>query len=100
MVKSFSIEELIAFAESDSVVKRVLRLDQMALPKTNAAQLMKILKRGNVRVDGRVAAAIGRIIIFLGMNHKSSMEMLCRAVSHLEPYLTLSGRFANTFPGL
>jgi len=86
MVKCFSIQDLIAFSKRDAAVKRVLRLDQMAVPGTKAVQLIQILKRGKVRVDGQVAGAIAKIILFLGIDHNSSIEMLCRIVRPSAPY--------------
>jgi hypothetical protein len=81
IVKTFSVEDLIAFSNSDKDVKRVLRLDIMAVAKTPSAEIIKALKQDNLTVNSRVATAIGKIVLFLGLNHKSSREMLSRAVS-------------------
>lgn len=83
MVKTFTVNELFAFAKSDRDVKRVLRLDLMSVAKTPSAEIIKALKHDNLSVNSRVARAIGKIVIFLGLNHKSSREMLSRAVSSL-----------------
>lgn len=81
MVKTFSIQELIIFSNSDRDVKRVLRLDVMAVAKTPAFEIRKALQHSNLEVNSRVAAAVGKIVLFLGLDHKSSREMLSRAVS-------------------
>ncbi|GAB7327837.1 hypothetical protein MBLNU13_g11630t1 [Cladosporium sp. NU13] len=80
MVKTFTVNELIAFAKSDRDVKRVLRLDLMSVAKTPSAEIIKALKHDNLSVNSRVARAIGKIVNFLGLDHKSSREMLSRAV--------------------
>jgi hypothetical protein len=83
MVKTFTVNELFAFARSDRDVKRVLRLDLMSVAKTPSAEIVKALKHDNLSVNSRVARAIGKIVIFLGLDHNSSREMLSRAVSSL-----------------
>lgn len=83
MVKTFSVKELIAFSKSDKDVNHVLRLDLMKVSKTPAADIIKALKHDNISVNSRVASAIGKIVIFLGLDHKSSRVMLSRAVSSL-----------------
>jgi hypothetical protein len=81
MVKTFTVKELIAFSKSDRDVKRVLRLDVMAVAKTPSADIIKALKHDNITVNSRVAGAVGKVVIFLGLDHNSSREMLSRAVS-------------------
>jgi hypothetical protein len=83
MVKTFTVKELIAFSNSDRDVRRVLRLDLMKVAKTPSSEIIKALKHDNLSVNSRVACAIGKIVIFLGLDHKSSREMLSRAVSSL-----------------
>ena len=83
MVKTFTVNELIAFAKSDRDVKRVLRLDLMSVAKTPSSEIIKALKHDNLSVNSRVARAVGKIVIFLGLDHKASREMLSRAVSSL-----------------
>lgn len=83
MVKTFTVKELIAFSKSDRDVKRVLRLDLMSVAKTPSSEIIKALKHDNLSVNSRAASAIGKIVIFLGLDHKSSREMLSRAVSSL-----------------
>jgi hypothetical protein len=82
-VKTYTLQDLIVFSNSDVDVKRVLRLDVLSMreTKTSADKIIDTLKKDKLRVDGRIAAAIGKIVMFLGLNHKSSKEMLSRAVS-------------------
>lgn len=94
MVKTFTVKELITFSKSDRDVKRVLRLDLMSVAKTPSSEIIKALKHDNLSVNSRVASAIGKIVNFLGLDHKSSREMLSRAVSRssldLYPYAVLN----------
>ena len=55
----------------------------MSVAKTPSAEIVKALKHDNLSVNSRVARAIGKIVIFLGLDHKSSREMLSRAVGSL-----------------
>jgi hypothetical protein len=80
MLKTFSIKDLTTFAASNKTVERVLRLDQLSVAKTSACKIIKLLKQGEVRIGGRVAAAIAELVIYLGLDHTSSKEKLSRAV--------------------
>lgn len=53
----------------------------ISLAKTPSSEIIKALKHDNLSVNSRVASAIGKIVMFLGLDHKSSREMLSRAVS-------------------
>ena len=60
-----------------------MRLDKLASAKSSATEITKTLKQDNVRIDGPTAAAIAEIIIFLGLDHSSSIDMLSRAVHEI-----------------
>jgi hypothetical protein len=77
------LKDLVAFAESNKAVKRVLRLDKLASAKSSATEITKTLKQDNVRINGATAAAIAEIVIFLGLDHTSSIDMLSRAVHEI-----------------
>jgi hypothetical protein len=83
MVKTFSMKDIIAFADGHKIVKRVLRLDQLAVAKTSATEIIKAFKAGDVKIGGRVAAAIAELVIFLGLDHTSSRDTLSRAVHEI-----------------
>jgi hypothetical protein len=83
MVKTFSLRDIIGFAEGHNLVKRVLRLDQLAVVQTSATEIVKAFKENDVRIGGRVAAAIAELVIFLGLDRTSSRDTLSRAVHEI-----------------
>jgi hypothetical protein len=78
IIKTFSLTDLINFANSDNAVKAVLRLD--AVPSCS----IKELKQANIPVNSRVADAIAETVMFLGLDHTSTWETLSQAVSEGE----------------
>ena len=83
IVKTITMKDIVSFAEGNRAVRRVLRLDKLASAKSSATEITKTLKQDNVRIDGPTAAAIAEIIIFLGLDHSSSIDMLSRAVHEI-----------------
>jgi hypothetical protein len=83
IANTITLADLIAFEKSNRAVRRVLRLDKLASAKSSATEITKTLKQDNVRVDGPTAAAIAEIVIFLGLDHTSSIDMLSRAVHEI-----------------
>lgn len=80
VIKTFSLPDLIAFADSTDALKAVLRLEKL---KTKSANSAKDFKRDNIRISSRVAEAIAQIVSFLGLDHKSSLEHLTTAVAEI-----------------
>jgi hypothetical protein len=83
MVKTFSLRDMVGFAENHNLVKRLLRLDQLAMVQTSATEIIKAFKENAIKIGGRVAAAIAELVIFLGLDHTSSRDMLSRAVHEI-----------------
>ena len=83
IVNTVTLKDIIAFAEGNRAVRRVLRLDKLVSANSSATEITKALKQDNVRIDGPTAAAIAEIIIFLGLDHSSSIDMLSRAVHEI-----------------
>lgn len=83
IVNTITLRGIITFAEGNRAVRRVLRLDKLASAKSSATEITKTLKRDNVRIDGLTAAAIAETVIFLGLSHLSSIDMLSRAVHEI-----------------
>ena len=65
MIKTFSLSDLIAFADSSDALKAVLRLEKL---KTKSANQAKEFKRDNIPISSRVAEAIAQIVLFLGLD--------------------------------
>ena len=80
IVNTINLHDILAFAESYKAVKRVLKLDKLTSSKSSATEITKTLKQDNIRIDGPTAAAIAKIVIFLGLDHTSSIDTLSRAV--------------------
>jgi hypothetical protein len=80
MINTFSLKDLNHFAMSDATVGLVLRLEQLNAANSSATDITKSFKRDNIRIGSNVAAAIAKIIIFLGFDHTSSKALLSRAV--------------------
>ena len=80
MIKTFSLSDLIAFADSSDALKAVLRLEKL---KTKSANQAKEFKRDNIPISSRVAEAIAQIVLFLGLDHKSSLDTLITAVTEV-----------------
>jgi hypothetical protein len=80
VIKTFSLSDLIAFADSSDALKAVLRLEKL---KTKSANQAKELKRDNIPISSRVAEAIAQIVLFLGLDHKSSLDTLITAVTEV-----------------
>lgn len=78
-MKTFSVADITTFAHSSRALRKVLRLDQLASAKSGAADMIKAFKNDDVTITGRVANAIGEIVLFLGLTHASSREALARA---------------------
>ena len=83
IVNTVSLQDIVAFAESNKAVKRVLRIDKLTSAKSSATEITKTLKQDNIRMDGPTAAAIAQIVIFLGLDHMSSTDTLSRAVHEI-----------------
>jgi len=80
VINTFSLSELIAFADSTDALKAVLRLETL---KAKSAHSAKCLKRDNIAISSRVAEAIAEIVLFLGLNHGSSLDHLITAVAEV-----------------
>ena len=80
MIKTFSLSDLIAFADSSDALKAVLRLEKL---KTKSANQAKEFKRDNIPISSRVAEAIAQIVLFLGLDHKSSLDTLITGVTEV-----------------
>jgi hypothetical protein len=83
IANTITLADLIAFEKGNRAVRRVLRLDKLASAKSPATEITKTLKQDNVRVDGPTATAIAEIVIFLGLDYTSSIDMLSRAVHEI-----------------
>ncbi|KAM0716584.1 hypothetical protein Q7P37_008029 [Cladosporium fusiforme] len=80
VIKTFSLADITTFANSSRSLKQVLRLDQLAAVKSSATEIIKSFKEHDIKVTGRVANAIGKVVLFLGLDHTSLREGLARAV--------------------
>jgi hypothetical protein len=80
IVKSISISDLIAFANSGPTLSAVLRLKKL---KVGTVKVAKDLKEDKIAINSDVAQAIAQIAMFLGFDHKSSLEAPTYAVSEI-----------------
>ena len=61
-------------------MKAVLRLETL---KAKSADSAKFLKRDNIAISSRVAEAIAEIVLFLGLDHRSSLDHLITGVTEV-----------------
>jgi hypothetical protein len=80
IVKSISISDLTAFANSSPTLSAVLRLEKL---KVGTVKVAKDLKEDKIAINSDVAQAIAQIAMFLGFDHKSSLEAPTYAVSEI-----------------
>jgi hypothetical protein len=80
IVKSISISDLTAFANSSPTLSAVLRLEKL---KVGNVKVAKDLKEDKIAINSDVAQAIAQIAMFLGFDHKSSLEAPTYAVSEI-----------------
>jgi hypothetical protein len=80
IVKSISISDLIAFANSGPTLSVVLRLEKL---KVGTVKVAKYLNEDKIAINSDVAQAIAQIVMFLGFDHRSSLEALTYAVSEI-----------------
>jgi hypothetical protein len=80
VIKTFSLSQLMALADSSDALKAVLRLEKL---KTKTANSAKELKRDNIAISSRVAEAMAEIVLFLGLDHKSSLATLITCVTEV-----------------
>lgn len=79
MIKTFAIGEFCQFVDRNADVKRLLRLDKV-IAKDKFDVVTRGLKRDRLKITDSVAAAIAELVMYFGLDHTSSKEMLSHLV--------------------
>lgn len=82
MLRTFTLSSLCAFADRDAAVGRILRLEVLKLDN-RFDRTIRAFKQDRISVGNQEAAAIARLVIFLGLNHASPSDALSRIVCEI-----------------
>jgi len=76
VVKTFSYQELVAFAETDGLTRKTLRLPELRLSGTSSTEILKTMKQSKLGITPQVAVIIAKLVMFLGIDSNASMSKL------------------------
>jgi hypothetical protein len=74
IVRTFSYQELIGFAQSDRLTRETLRLPELRCSGTSSTEILKIMKQNKLKITPQVAILIANFVMFLGIGSNANME--------------------------
>jgi hypothetical protein len=83
IVKTFSYQELVGFAQSDRIARKTLRLPELRCSGTSSTDILKIMKQNKLRITPQVAILIANFVIFLGVDSSASMSKIAFLVCEI-----------------
>jgi hypothetical protein len=83
IVKIFSYQELIAFAETDGPTREALRLPELRCSGASSVDVLKAMKQNKLRITPRVAIVIAKFVMFLGMDSSASVSEIAFLVCEI-----------------
>lgn len=83
IIKTFSYQELVDFAERDGLTRATVRLAELRCSGTSSTEILKIMKQRKYKITPEIAVFIANFVIFLGVDSSTPLEGIALPVCEI-----------------